>query len=146
MAFWSWDRDITSHIWMPHSCHNNLPLHSLEPPPTCLALPTVASTLSNFLHQHSFELLGDCIVTCSRIIYFRLGGFLFCRQLLSQPQLLPAARWANSIDEFFDDKSVANLELRDLCLKVACWAARFQVLSTRALQVRNYVKFRQGGA
>jgi len=43
---------------------------------------------------------------------------LFCRQLLSQPQLLPAALRANSIEEFLDDKSVADSELRDLCLKV----------------------------
>ena len=43
---------------------------------------------------------------------------LFCRQLLSQPQLLPAALRANSIEEFLADESLPESGLRDLCLKV----------------------------
>jgi len=43
---------------------------------------------------------------------------LFCRQLLSRPQLLPAALRANSVEEFLADGSVPESELRDLCLKV----------------------------
>ncbi|KAK4449551.1 hypothetical protein QBC34DRAFT_494356 [Podospora aff. communis PSN243] len=40
---------------------------------------------------------------------------LFCRQLLSQPQLLPAALRASSIEEFLADESPSFQALRDAC-------------------------------
>lgn len=44
---------------------------------------------------------------------------LFCRLVLVQASLLPAALRASSVDEFLNDTSVAESNLRDLCLKVA---------------------------
>ncbi|WZH49461.1 Mfs allantoate protein [Fusarium acuminatum] len=44
---------------------------------------------------------------------------LFCRLVLVQASLLPAALRAASVDEFLNDTSVAESDLRDLCLKVA---------------------------
>ncbi|KAM0283247.1 hypothetical protein ACHAQK_011072 [Fusarium lateritium] len=44
---------------------------------------------------------------------------LFCRLVLAQASLLPAALRATSVDEFLNDTSVAESDLRDLCLKVA---------------------------
>ncbi|GKU15973.1 unnamed protein product, partial [Fusarium langsethiae] len=44
---------------------------------------------------------------------------LFCRLVLSQASLLPAALRASSVQEFLDDTTVAESDLRDLCLKVA---------------------------
>ncbi|SPJ83940.1 uncharacterized protein FTOL_10456 [Fusarium torulosum] len=44
---------------------------------------------------------------------------LFCRLVLAQASLLPAALRASSVDEFLNDTSVAESDLRDLCLKVA---------------------------
>ncbi|KAL2020814.1 hypothetical protein VTK56DRAFT_7907 [Thermocarpiscus australiensis] len=43
---------------------------------------------------------------------------LFCRQVMSHPALLPAALRANSVDEFLSDPSIADADLRDLCLRV----------------------------
>jgi hypothetical protein len=43
---------------------------------------------------------------------------LFCRQIMSHSALLPAALRANSIDEFLSDPSIADSDLRDLCLEV----------------------------
>ena len=43
---------------------------------------------------------------------------LFCRQVMSHSTLLPAALRANSIDEFLSDPSIADSDLRDLCLQV----------------------------
>ncbi|KAK4167641.1 hypothetical protein QBC43DRAFT_311164 [Cladorrhinum sp. PSN259] len=43
---------------------------------------------------------------------------LFCRQIMAQSALLPAALRANSVEEFLDDASIPESELRDLCLKV----------------------------
>ncbi|KAK3680976.1 hypothetical protein B0T22DRAFT_523758 [Podospora appendiculata] len=43
---------------------------------------------------------------------------LFCRQLMSQSALLPAAVRANSVKEFLADASVSDSDLRDLCLMV----------------------------
>ncbi|KAL6924063.1 hypothetical protein FSST1_001337 [Fusarium sambucinum] len=45
--------------------------------------------------------------------------YLFCRLILSQASLLPAALQAKSVQEFLDDSTVAESDLRDLCLKVA---------------------------
>ncbi|KAJ4003640.1 hypothetical protein NW752_011065 [Fusarium irregulare] len=45
--------------------------------------------------------------------------FLFCRLVLSQASLLPAALRANSVQEFLEDSTIAEADLRDLCLKVA---------------------------
>ncbi|RFN52084.1 mfs allantoate protein [Fusarium flagelliforme] len=45
--------------------------------------------------------------------------FLFCRLVLSQVSLLPAALRANSVQEFLNDSTIAEADLRDLCLKVA---------------------------
>ncbi|EXK24719.1 hypothetical protein FOMG_18573 [Fusarium oxysporum f. sp. melonis 26406] len=45
--------------------------------------------------------------------------FLFCRLVLSQVSLLPAALRANSVQEFLEDTTVAESDMRDLCLKVA---------------------------
>ncbi|KAF4991683.1 hypothetical protein FGRMN_7656 [Fusarium graminum] len=44
---------------------------------------------------------------------------LFCRLVLSQASLLPAALRASTVQEFLDDNEVAESDLRDLCLKVA---------------------------
>ncbi|KAJ4123034.1 hypothetical protein NW768_010026 [Fusarium equiseti] len=44
---------------------------------------------------------------------------LFCRLVLSQASLLPAALRANSVQEFLNDNTIAESDLRDLCLKVA---------------------------
>lgn len=44
---------------------------------------------------------------------------LFCRLVLAQASLLPAALRAASVDEFLNDPSVAESNLRDLCLKAA---------------------------
>jgi hypothetical protein len=43
---------------------------------------------------------------------------LFCRQIMSHPALLPAALRASSVEEFLSDPSIADSDLRDLCLKV----------------------------
>ncbi|KAK3990144.1 hypothetical protein QBC44DRAFT_72016 [Cladorrhinum sp. PSN332] len=43
---------------------------------------------------------------------------LFCRQIMAQSALLPAALRANSVEEFLNDASIPESELRDLCLKV----------------------------
>ncbi|KAK3303235.1 uncharacterized protein B0T15DRAFT_495800 [Chaetomium strumarium] len=43
---------------------------------------------------------------------------LLCRQIMSHSALLPAALRANSVDEFLSDPSIADSDLRDLCLKV----------------------------
>ncbi|KAI4150166.1 MAG: hypothetical protein LQ340_004237 [Diploschistes diacapsis] len=43
---------------------------------------------------------------------------LFCRLLLTQANLLPAAYRANSIQEFLKDESISTTDLRDLCLKM----------------------------
>ncbi|KAK4095743.1 hypothetical protein N658DRAFT_511804 [Parathielavia hyrcaniae] len=44
--------------------------------------------------------------------------FLFCRQAMSHPALLPAALRANSVEEFLSDPAIADSDLRDLCLQV----------------------------
>ncbi|KAL7931850.1 hypothetical protein V8C35DRAFT_308732 [Trichoderma chlorosporum] len=44
--------------------------------------------------------------------------FLFCRLLLSQASMLPAALRANSVHEFLDDAEIADSDLRDICLKL----------------------------
>ncbi|KAI1147920.1 hypothetical protein F4825DRAFT_455000 [Nemania diffusa] len=43
---------------------------------------------------------------------------LFCRLLLSHASLLPAALRAASVDEFLNDTTITEADLRDLCLKV----------------------------
>lgn len=43
---------------------------------------------------------------------------LFCRLLLGQASLLPAALRAKSVQEFFNDATITQSDLRDLCLKV----------------------------
>ncbi|KAI8626051.1 hypothetical protein F5Y19DRAFT_466640 [Xylariaceae sp. FL1651] len=43
---------------------------------------------------------------------------LFCRLLLSQASLLPAALRAASVDEFLNDSEITEADLRDLCLKL----------------------------
>ncbi|KAJ4302088.1 hypothetical protein N0V88_002224 [Collariella sp. IMI 366227] len=43
---------------------------------------------------------------------------LFCRQIMSHSALLPAALRANSVEEFLSDPSIADSDLRDLCLQV----------------------------
>ena len=45
-------------------------------------------------------------------------NLLFCRTLLSQASLLPAAYRANSVEEFLNDTSLLTSDLRDLCLKM----------------------------
>ncbi|KAF5598826.1 major facilitator superfamily transporter [Fusarium pseudocircinatum] len=44
---------------------------------------------------------------------------LFCRLVLLQASLLPAALRATTVQEFLDDTSVTEADLRDLCLKVS---------------------------
>ncbi|KAF5978634.1 major facilitator superfamily transporter [Fusarium coicis] len=44
---------------------------------------------------------------------------LFCRLVLLQASLLPAALRATTVQEFLEDTSVTEADLRDLCLKVA---------------------------
>ena len=44
---------------------------------------------------------------------------LFCRLILTQASLLPAALRAGTVEEFLDDAEVTESDLRDLCLKVA---------------------------
>ena len=44
--------------------------------------------------------------------------FLFCRLLLSQAAMLPAALRADTVDEFLRDPEISTTDLRDLCLKV----------------------------
>jgi hypothetical protein len=43
---------------------------------------------------------------------------LFCRQTMAHSALLPAALRANSVEEFLSDPSIADSDLRDLCLQV----------------------------
>lgn len=43
---------------------------------------------------------------------------LFCRLILGQAPILPAAVRASSVEEFLNDAEVAESDLRDLCLKV----------------------------
>ncbi|KAK4232195.1 hypothetical protein QBC38DRAFT_464667 [Podospora fimiseda] len=43
---------------------------------------------------------------------------LFCRQIMAQSALLPAALRANSVEEYLNDAEIPDSELRDLCLKV----------------------------
>ena len=47
-----------------------------------------------------------------------IKNLLFCRLLLTQASLLPAALRANSIQEFLEDRSISTTDLRDLCLKM----------------------------
>ncbi|KAH7161235.1 hypothetical protein EDB81DRAFT_879566 [Dactylonectria macrodidyma] len=44
--------------------------------------------------------------------------FLFCRVLLANASLLPAALRASSVQDFLSDAQIAESDLRDLCLKV----------------------------
>ncbi|KAI8668515.1 hypothetical protein NCS55_00877700 [Fusarium keratoplasticum] len=48
----------------------------------------------------------------------QIKHLLFCRLLLGQASMLPAALRANSVEEFLNDPQVAESDLRDLCLKV----------------------------
>lgn len=43
---------------------------------------------------------------------------LFCRLLLSQASMLPAALRSNSVEEFLNDADIVDSDLRDLCLKL----------------------------
>ncbi|KAK4063857.1 hypothetical protein Trihar35433_8565 [Trichoderma harzianum] len=43
---------------------------------------------------------------------------LFCRLLLAQASLLPAALRANSVEEFLNDAEIVDSDLRDICLKL----------------------------
>lgn len=43
---------------------------------------------------------------------------LFCRLLLSQATLLPAALNAASVEDFLNNRDIADADLRDLCLKM----------------------------
>ncbi|PNP50352.1 hypothetical protein THARTR1_08956 [Trichoderma harzianum] len=43
---------------------------------------------------------------------------LFCRLLLAQASLLPAALRASSVDEFLNDAEIVDSDLRDICLKL----------------------------
>lgn len=43
---------------------------------------------------------------------------LFCRLLLSNAALLPAALKAETVEEFLDNKDLSTADLRDLCLKM----------------------------
>jgi hypothetical protein len=47
-----------------------------------------------------------------------IKNFIFCRLLLAQSALLPAALQSNSIDEFLGKGDVTREHLRDLCLKL----------------------------
>ncbi|KAM0547481.1 hypothetical protein ACHAPJ_010354 [Fusarium lateritium] len=44
---------------------------------------------------------------------------LFCRLILAHASLLPATLRASSVEEFLNDREVAETDLRDLCLKVS---------------------------
>ncbi|KAL6882312.1 hypothetical protein HDV57DRAFT_509473 [Trichoderma longibrachiatum] len=43
---------------------------------------------------------------------------LFCRLLLAQASMLPAALRAGSVEEFLDDAELVDSDLRDICLKL----------------------------
>lgn len=43
---------------------------------------------------------------------------LFCRQVMAHSALLPVALQANSVEDFLSDPSIADSDLRDLCLQV----------------------------
>lgn len=43
---------------------------------------------------------------------------LFCRLLLAQASMLPAALRSNSVEEFLNDADIVDSDLRDLCLKL----------------------------
>ncbi len=47
-----------------------------------------------------------------------IKSYLFCRLLLNNAVLLPAAIKADSLDEFFKDIEVKTQDLRDLCLRL----------------------------
>jgi hypothetical protein len=47
-----------------------------------------------------------------------IKNFIFCRLLLAQIALLPAALQSNSIDEFLGKEDVTREHLKDLCLKL----------------------------
>jgi hypothetical protein len=47
-----------------------------------------------------------------------IKNFLFCRLLLTQSTLLPAALKAESIEDFISKEEIARENLRDLCLKL----------------------------
>lgn len=47
-----------------------------------------------------------------------INHYVFCRLLLAQPTLLPAALKAESIEGFISQEEVTREKLRDLCLKL----------------------------
>lgn len=48
----------------------------------------------------------------------KIKNYLFCRLVLGNPILLPAAMKAGSLEEFLKDAEVKAQDLRDLCLKL----------------------------
>ena len=78
-----------------------------------------AGTLENPIETvHHSAPLRDEEVEALLVEVAEIKHLLFCRLLLSNAKLLPAALRANSIEDFLQDEEVAITDLRDLCLKL----------------------------
>ena len=79
----------------------------------------VAGTLEN-PHQTMGKTAGLSAEEAEKLLndVSEIRLLLFCRLLLSHATLLPFALQANSVDEFFNNKSVNSTNLRDLCLRI----------------------------
>ena len=78
-----------------------------------------AGTLENPIETvHHSAPLRDEEVEALLAEVAEIKHLLFCRLLLANAKLLPAAIRANSIEGFLRDEEVAIIDLRDLCLKL----------------------------
>lgn len=68
-------------------------------------------------HERTAPMTNDEIESLVKDIR-EIKLLLFCRLLLAQASLLPAALRASSVEEFLNDANVAESDLRDLCIKV----------------------------
>lgn len=68
-------------------------------------------------HKRTAPMTDDEIESSIREIR-EIKLLLFCRLLLAQASLLPAALRASSVEEFLNDAEMVDADLRDLCLKL----------------------------
>lgn len=81
--------------------------------------PRIVGTLDNpyETHDKTAPMTADEIESVVKDIR-EIKLLLFCRLVLAQASLLPAALRASSVEEFLNDAEVPESDLRDLCLKV----------------------------
>lgn len=68
-------------------------------------------------HTRTAPMTGDEIESAVKDIR-EIKLLLFCRLLLAQASMLPAALRCNSVEEFLNDADIVDSDLRDLCLKL----------------------------